>query len=191
MAGETWHCATPTDTGPYFDPDLVPTKETLDATTTRWMSQAEIESQIQQNQAWATAHDLTNFDPSQLVTGEHSGLKTLPQQPDDSPFLAGALASSGIAYTASDTSREPASRQVGTTTTVPRHPMNIFYNAGTYGDEVSEYNWIYTSGANGGSDICTNNPHQHLHHAPAGLDVGARLRPASTATSSRSKYATP
>ena len=114
-------------------------------------------SQIQQNQAWATAHDLTNFDPSQLVTGEHSGLKTLAQQPDDSPFLAGAFADSGIAYTASDNSRESASRLVGTTTTVPRHPMNIFYNAGTYGDEVSEYNWIYTSAA-GGSDICTNNP---------------------------------
>ena len=64
----------------------------------------------------------------------------------------------GIAYTASDASREPASRLVGSTTTVPRHPMNIFYNAGTYGDEVSEYNWIYTSAANGGSDICTANP---------------------------------
>ena len=36
--------------------------------------------------------------------------------------------------------------------------MNIFYNAGTYGDEVSEYNWIYTSAANGGSGICTANP---------------------------------
>ena len=122
------------------------------------MSQAEIDSQIQQNQAWAAAHHLTNFDPTQLVTGEHSGLKTLPQQPDDSPFLAGAFADSGIAYTASDASRESASRLVGSTTTVPRHPMNIFYNAGTYADEVSEYNWIYTSAANGGSGICTANP---------------------------------
>ena len=155
VAGGTWHCATPTDTGPYFDPDLVPTKETpVDGIY--WMSQAEIDSQIQQNQAWARTHHLTNFDPTQLVTGEHSGLKILPQQPDDSPFLAGALADSGIAYTASDASREPASRQVGTTSTVPRHPMNIFYNAGTYGDEVSEYNWIYTA-TPGGSGICTNN----------------------------------
>ena len=157
VAGETWHCATPADTGSYFDPGLVPDKETT-VNGIRWMSQAEIVSQIQQNQAWATAHHLTNFDPTQLVTGEHSGLKTEPQQPDDSPLLAGAFADTGVAYTASDASREPASRLVGSTVTVPRHPMNIFYNAGTYGDEVSEYNWIYTSAVDGGSGICTANP---------------------------------
>ena len=95
-----------------------------------------------------------------------------------------------IAYTASDASRESASRLVGSTTTVPRHPMNIFYNAGTYGDEVSEYNWIYTSGANGGSDICTDNGHQHLHHRRCQTRRRPRPKPASTATSSRSKYAT-
>ena len=35
--------------------------------------------------------------------------------------------------------------------------MNIFYNAGTYQDEVDEYNWIYTSAANGGSAVSTKN----------------------------------
>ncbi len=33
------------------------------------------------------------------MTGEHSGLKTLPQQPDDNPNLAGALADNGIQWT--------------------------------------------------------------------------------------------
>ena len=42
VAGQTWHCATPTDTGPYFDADLVPAKETL-VNGIRWMSQAEID----------------------------------------------------------------------------------------------------------------------------------------------------
>jgi hypothetical protein len=36
--------------------------------------------------------------------------------------------------------------------------MNIFYSAGTFRDEVDEYNWIYTSIADGGSGICTSNP---------------------------------
>ena len=35
--------------------------------------------------------------------------------------------------------------------------MNIFYNVSTIAGEVNEYNWIYTSAANGGSGICTNN----------------------------------
>ena len=156
VVGPTWHCATTTDTGPYMDPALVPTKETT-VGTSRWMSQAEIASQIGDNIAWATAHGLPNFDSTQLVTGEHSGLTTLPQQTTDNPFLAGALASQGVLYTASDASREASSRVIGSTTTVPRHPMNIFYNAGTYGDEVSEYNWLYTSAAQGGSDNCVIN----------------------------------
>src|SRR5664279_5564305 len=131
VVGPTWHCATTTDTGPYMDPALVPTKETT-VGTSRWMSQAEIASQIGDNIAWATAHGLPNFDSTQLVTGEHSGLTTLPQQPTDNPFLAGALGAQGVLYTASDASREATSRVIGSTTTVPRHPMNIFYNADTY-----------------------------------------------------------
>ena len=141
VPGGTWQCATGADGG------------------TAWVSQAEIESQIQLNADWAVAHHLTNFDKSQLVTGEHSGLAVLPQQPADNPFLASAFAATGVAYTGSDASREAASRLIGsTTTTVPRHPMNIFYNTGAYGDEVSEYNWIYTSAADGGSGLCTTNP---------------------------------
>ena len=86
-------------------------------------------------------------------------VKTLPQQPNDNPFFAPALAGVGIRWTASDASRETGSRALSaTTSTVPRHPMNIFYNAGTYQDEVDEYNWIYNSTADQGSGICTANP---------------------------------
>ncbi|WP_430868344.1 fibronectin type III domain-containing protein [Demequina aurantiaca] len=157
--GESWRCATPADSGPYYDPALVPDSEaTVDGI--RWLSQAKIESQVALNQQWATAHGLPNYDPTALVTGEHAGLLTEPQQPIDNPYLAPALAATGIAYTGSDASRETESRLVqgGSTMTVPRHPMNIFYNVATYGEEVDEYNWIYTSAADGGSGLCTANP---------------------------------
>jgi hypothetical protein len=36
--------------------------------------------------------------------------------------------------------------------------MNIFYNAGRAAEQVDEYNWIYTSRAQGGSGICEDNP---------------------------------
>jgi len=160
VAGENWRCATPSDTGPYYDPDLVPDSETL-IDGIRWLSQAKIESQISLNQQWAIDRQLPNFDPAALVTGEHAGLLTLPQQPIDNPLLAPAMSATGITYTGSDASREASSRLVEgstTTRTVPRHPMNIFYNVATYGEEVDEYNWIYTSAADGGSGICSANP---------------------------------
>jgi hypothetical protein len=123
-----------------------------------WVPQSDITSQISQNISWAKAKGLP-VDSTELVTGEHSGLATLPQQPTDNPNLAPALASQKVAWTGSDASREPNQRAVGSSTlTVPRHPMNIYYNAATVSDEVDEYNWIYTSEANGGSGICENNP---------------------------------
>jgi hypothetical protein len=42
--------------------------------------------------------------------------------------------------------------------TVPRHPINVFYNAATVAQEINEYNWLYTSVADGGSGYCTENP---------------------------------
>jgi hypothetical protein len=76
----------------------------------------------------------------------------------DNPNLAPALAAAGVTTLASDASREPAPRSVGAARTVPRHPMNIYYNVASKADEVDEYNWLYTSQANGGSGICENNP---------------------------------
>ncbi|WP_226966693.1 hypothetical protein [Streptomyces phaeolivaceus] len=124
--------------------------------TTRYLSRAEIAKQIRDNHDWAVARGLA-VQRDELVTGEHSGLRTLPQQPDDNPNLAGALSDNGVRWIASDNSREPAQRAVGAALTVPRHPMNVYYNVGTAAEMVDEYNWVYTSAADGGSGICENN----------------------------------
>lgn len=122
-----------------------------------YMSRAEISAQIRDNNNWAASKGITT-DRTELVTGEHSGLKTLPQQPQDNPNLAGALADNGVKWAGSDNSREPAQRAVGAALTVPRHPMNVYYNTGTNAEMADEYNWIYTSRADGGSGICEDNP---------------------------------
>ncbi|MCY0950943.1 hypothetical protein [Streptomyces sp. H27-S2] len=123
----------------------------------QYMSRAEISAQIRDNNNWAAAKGITT-DRTELVTGEHSGLKTNPQQPQDNPNLAGALADNGVKWAGSDNSREPAQRAVGAALTVPRHPMNVYYNTGTNAEMADEYNWIYTSRAHGGSGICEDNP---------------------------------
>ncbi|MFD3762438.1 hypothetical protein [Streptomyces sp. NPDC058622] len=125
--------------------------------TIQYMSRAEISAQIRDNNDWAAAKGITT-DRTELVTGEHSGLKTDPQQPQDNPNLAGALADNGVKWAGSDNSREPAQRAVGAALTVPRHPMNVYYNTGTNAEMADEYNWIYTSRAHGGSGICEDNP---------------------------------
>lgn len=123
-----------------------------------WVPQSDITSQISQNVSWAKSKGFT-VNSAELVTGEHSGLAVLPQQPADNPNLAPGLAAQHVAWTGSDASREPNQRAVGTSTlTVPRHPMNVYYNAATVSDEINEYNWIYTDTADGGSGICENNP---------------------------------
>ncbi|GAA3248706.1 hypothetical protein ACFO1B_47510 [Dactylosporangium siamense] len=124
---------------------------------TKWTSQADITAQIKTNTDWAKGKGIT-VDAGELVTGEHSGLRTLPQMPADNPNLAPALNATGVKYIASDASREQTARPVGNAVTVPRYPMNIYYNVATKAEEVDEYNWIYTSQADGGSGICANNP---------------------------------
>ncbi|HET6213063.1 MAG TPA: hypothetical protein VFE14_09365 [Micromonosporaceae bacterium] len=135
-----WHCATDPTTG-----------------AIRWVSRADIRAQISQNTQWASAHSIS-LDPRELVTGEHSGLRTLPQMPVDNPNLGPALSDTGVRFIAADNSRDPAPRAVGPALTVPRYPMNIYYNVGTVAEEVDEYNWIYTSTADGGGGICEANP---------------------------------
>ena len=123
-----------------------------------WVPQSDITTQISQNVSWARNNGFS-VNSSELVTGEHSGLAVLPQQPVDNPNFAPGLAAQRVAWTGSDASREPNQRAVGTSTlTVPRHPMNVYYNAATVSDEINEYNWIYNSTADGGSGICENNP---------------------------------
>jgi hypothetical protein len=140
--------------------------------STKWVSRSDISSEIGDNYDWALTHGLS-VDSTELVTGEHSGLKTLPQQPQDNPNLAGALAANGVKWTASDNSREPDQRSVGSSTlTVPRYPMNVYYNAGTKAEMADEYNWIYTSKADGGSGACTDNPTSTCLPAPLDTATG-------------------
>ncbi|CAL9423305.1 hypothetical protein [Streptomyces sp. enrichment culture] len=138
---------------------------------TRYMSRSEISAQIRNNNNWAAAKGLP-VDRTELVTGEHSGLRTLPQQPEDNPNLAGALADNGVRWIASDNSREPRQRPVGSALTVPRHPMNVYYNTGTEAEMADEYNWIYTSAADGGSGLCENNPTSTCLPEPLDLATG-------------------
>ncbi|NUP15306.1 MAG: hypothetical protein HOZ81_04220 [Streptomyces sp.] len=141
--------------------------------STRYMSRADISAEIRNNHDWGLAKGLP-LDRTELVTGEHSGLRTLPQQPDDNPHLAGALADNGVTWLASDNSREPDQRPAGAALTVPRHPMNVYYNVGTDAEMADEYNWIYTSAADGGSGVCENNPSSTCLAAPLDVATGYR-----------------
>ncbi|MFF7380920.1 hypothetical protein ACIP4Q_37390 [Streptomyces massasporeus] len=140
------------------DTTVVPWKCATNADgSTRWMSRNDISDEIAINRVWGQSAGLPLVN-SELVTGEHSGMKVLPQQPEDNPNLALALDDNDITWLGSDNSREPGQRRVGPSTTVPRYPMNVFYNAGRAAEQVDEYNWIYTSRAQGGSGICEDNP---------------------------------
>ncbi|MFF8394947.1 hypothetical protein [Streptomyces sp. NPDC016172] len=140
------------------DTTVVPWKCATDADgSTRWMSRNDISDEIATNRVWGENAGLPLVN-GELVTGEHSGMKVLPQQPEDNPNLALALDDNDITWLGSDNSREPDQRRVGPATTVPRYPMNVFYNAGRAAEQVDEYNWIYTSRAQGGSGICEDNP---------------------------------
>jgi len=149
-----WRCATDPATGAVL-----------------YASQADVAQQVADNVAWGTQHGLA-LDPTELVTGEHSGMRLLPQQPDDNPNLAPGLAATGIAWLGSDHSRDPAQRTVGLALTVSRYPVNVFYNAATEEEEVDEYNWIYTSRANGGSGLCEDHPDVMTCIAPVNPGTG-------------------
>ncbi|MCT4353057.1 hypothetical protein M5362_07940 [Streptomyces sp. Je 1-79] len=141
------------------------------AGATRWTSRSTISGQIRDNHNWAVAKGIS-VDRTELVTGEHSGLRTGPQQPVDNPNLAGALSDNGVRWIASDNSREPQQRAVGAAKTVPRHPMNVYYNVGTAAEMADEYNWVYTSRADGGSGICESNPASTCLPAPLDTATG-------------------
>ncbi|WP_432492139.1 fibronectin type III domain-containing protein [Kineococcus auxinigenes] len=153
VTGQPWRCATDPAQTPRQDPE-VPAQG---SDGLQWASQAFITGQVSSNVDWARANALPRFDATELVTGEHSGLMTTNQS-QDNPFLAPALAAAGVRTLASDASREKRARAVGQAVTVPRYPMNIYYNAGTYRDQIDEYNWYYTSRTVGGSGVCDDNP---------------------------------
>ncbi|MEU2114409.1 hypothetical protein ABZ567_01850 [Streptomyces sp. NPDC016459] len=158
------------------DNTVVPWQCAKDASgNTLWVGRAALSAQIRDNHNWAVGKGIP-VDRGELVTGEHSGLRTLPQQPADNPHLAGALADNGVKWLASDNSREPQQRSLGTATgaakTVPRHPMNVYYNVGTAAEMTDEYNWVYTSRADGGSGVCEADPASTCLPAPLPTTTG-------------------
>jgi hypothetical protein len=112
-----------------------------------------INSQILQNFAWARQNGIP-AEPGVVASGEYSGLPMLPQQPVDNPYLDQAMGPDGIKWIALDASREPNMRYVGAALGIPRHPIDVGYDADTVAEEVSEFNWYNTSKADGGSGIC-------------------------------------
>ncbi len=128
-----------------------------DGSNLTWVSQADIASEISANISRGQALGLP-FDASEYLSGEHSGLYLTPQQPVDNPNFGAALSAGGVGVIGADASREPAARVVGGAVTVPRHPVAVYYNVSTKEQEVSEYNWFYTTAAQGGSGYCETNP---------------------------------
>lgn len=119
-----------------------------------YASLSTVYDEIIKNKIYATNNRLPYYSGTELVTGEHSGLKSAPQMAVDNPNLVSAVTMNAIKWIASDASREPQVRKIGSANTVPRYPTNIYYNTATKSQATDEYNWIYTSAANGGSGNC-------------------------------------
>lgn len=101
------------------------------------VDQATITAEITDNLTYATTNAIPH-DPTELVTGEHSGLTN--------PALPAALTTTGVRWIASDNSRTPTQQPLGPALTVPRHPTNLYYNTATRAEQLDEYNWIYHDG---------------------------------------------
>jgi len=138
---------------------------------TIWTSRQVIGEEVASN-LWFALTRLIPLNPGELVTGEHSGLKALPQAPTDNPNLAPALTDRAVRWIGSDASRERDPRVIGSATTVPRHPMNIFYNTGTKQEAADEYSWVYGSTAAGGSGLCEAHPEKTTCMAPLSRSDG-------------------
>jgi hypothetical protein len=151
---------------------VVPWQCTLDADgQVVWMSQEAIYNEINSNIVTGRALGLP-FDATEYLSGEHSGLYLLPQQPVDNPNFVAALIQAGILRIGSDASRDNGARQVGSATTIPRHPTALYYNTATQAQAVDEYNWLYTTRANGGSGYCEDNPATATCIAPLDPSTG-------------------
>lgn len=100
----------------------------------------------------------TLFSAQELVTGQHSGLAGLAV-PRDNPNLAQALTDSGVLWIGADDSLSTEKQQrsiqgdsaIFKTLTVPRYPMNIYYNVARKDEEIDEYKWTYALPADGGN----------------------------------------
>ena len=72
--------------------------------------------------------------------------------------MAPALTAQGVTSIGADNSRESGQRQIGSALTLPRYPMNVFYNVSTWADQLDEYDWLYLdrNAAPAGRGNCTN-----------------------------------
>jgi hypothetical protein len=120
------------------------------------VSLGTLTSEISQNIQWGTANGLP-MDPTELVTGEHSGLHN--------PSMPSALSSTGVRWIAADNSREPTPYAIGPATTVPRYPSNVYYNVATRAEQLDEYNYVYLPPSLGGK--CVNSSTNTCRTAPA------------------------
>jgi hypothetical protein len=120
------------------------------------LPQATIVGQVADNVAWARSHGIP-VDPSELVTGEHSGLHNAA--------TPAAFAATGVRWTAADNSREPTPYAIGPALTVPRFPTNIYYNVATQAEQLDEYNAIYLPPSAGG--VCVASATNTCRTAPA------------------------
>ena len=154
-----------------------------------YATQAFLDSEIAKNIAWAATNGVT-IRADELVAGEHSGTKILPQQPDDNPNFVAALTAQNIKWLGMDASREPAQRGVGSALGVPRHPINIFYNvANPDGRGLRVQLDLHLGGRRRQRDLHREPGDDHLHrparpghrvHRPHRARAGpdhARLRP--------------
>ena len=112
---------------------------------------AVIIDEIKKNFTFASQKKIT-VNKTELVTGEHSGLSN--------PAMALALTTVNIKWTAADNSKQPTPYTIGTATTIPRHPSNLYYNVGSFAEQLDEYNYIYF-------ENCTNSATTTCFSAPA------------------------
>ena len=112
-----------------------------------------INSQVLKNFAWAKKNRIP-AEPGVLASGEYSGLRLLPQQPVDNPYLVAAMGPDHIHWIVLDASREPTMRPVGAALGIPRHPIDVGEDVDTVAEEVNEFNWYNDAKADGGSGLC-------------------------------------
>jgi hypothetical protein len=111
------------------------------------VSLGTLTDEISRNIQWGAANALP-MDPTELVTGEHSGLHN--------PSMPSALSSTGIRWIAADNSREPTPYAIGPATTVPRYPSNVYYNVATRAEQLDEYNYVYLPPSLGGKCVASS-----------------------------------
>jgi len=105
--------------------------------------------EIERNREWADAQRLP-LDRHELVTGAHSGL--------GNPNLPSALAATGTSVIADDASVSPDSRLLGPARTVPRFPTDLYYDVGTFEEQLDEYNYTAYESCQESGKSCLSAP---------------------------------